>query len=123
MGLSCSCDYDLEPGMVGYEPYEDYTTLIGKRRTRCCSCKDLINLGAVVFGFYRFKVANYKIEEAIYGEGGEVPRAHHFMCETCGDIYNSLDELGFCLDIDNNMNTLLKEYVHDYGVIVNERDS
>ena len=41
--------------------------------------------------------------------------ASWFACEDCGEIYLNLEELGYCVDISENMNDLLAEYreLHD----------
>ena len=57
---------------------------------------------------------NY-IEEAIYGD--EVPLAPWFLCETCGDLALSLDELGFCFDLGGDS---LKDQIKEYREIERE---
>lgn len=108
MSLSCSCDFDPEPGnIVWYAPL-DYSELSTPKRKRCCSCESLIDLGAVSARFERYKIAETEIEENIHGE--EVPRAAWYMCEECADLYFSLTELGFCFFIGDNMRELAQEY-------------
>jgi len=53
---------------------------------------------------------NY-IEEAIYGD--EVPLAVWYMCERCGDLYESITELGFCCDIGADLKKQIREYRAD----------
>jgi len=50
------------------------------------------------------------VEINIYGEDGEIPMASWFMCESCGDIYFSISELGFCVSLDESMQAALDEY-------------
>jgi hypothetical protein len=96
-------------------PPDDYTTLKTRRRKRCCSCKTLIDVGAVCTEFNRYRHPAYdSIEEKIYGEGGEVPLASYYHCEKCADIYFSLDELGYCISIDEDMRQLAKEYAEQH---------
>jgi hypothetical protein len=111
MSLSCECDTDWypEPGDIVWNSPGDYTELKTKRRCRCISCKELIDIGAITIEFPRFKVPDGEIEERIYGEDGEIPRASFYMCETCADIYFSISELGYCLD-DWDMRQALKDY-------------
>lgn len=112
MGLSCECyfgDYDYE---FMYMKPDDYTTLQTSKRKRCYSCKSLIGLGAVCVEFTCHRPFNSDIEERIYGD--EVPIADKHFCETCSDIYFSLDALGFCISL-GNMHDLLNEYHEDYG--------
>lgn len=110
MGLSCSCG-DPYDGEWYYIPPNDYTTLQTKRRQRCCSCKSLINIGAICAKFERYRSVRYdSIEEKILGEDGEVQLSDKYQCETCADIYFSLDELGYCTSLDDNMHELVAEY-------------
>ena len=111
MSLSCDCggDYDWY-----YEPYEpeDYTTLQTKRRRRCCSCNVLIDIGAICLRFYCHRPPRHDIEEGIYGD--EVPMADKYLCEECSDLYFSFTELGFCINLGENMLDLVQEYQQDY---------
>lgn len=111
MSLSCDCDIDWcpEPGdVIRYSP-SDYTELKGKRRCRCISCKELIDLGSLVGVFSRYKIPDNDIECRIWGEEGEIPRAPFVMCESCTDIYFSITELSYCIS-GWNMKEALKEY-------------
>ena len=37
------------------------------------------------------------------------------MCETCSDLYFSLLELGFCINLGDDMSELVKDYAEYYG--------
>ena len=50
------------------------------------------------------------IEERIYGEGGEVPLATWYLCDRCAGLYESLDGLGFCDLIGQNLVNVCREY-------------
>ena len=122
MTLSCSCnwdDFDYGPGDVLYRNTpNDYSQLARKRSTSCSSCGSRIAPGDTVVTFTRYKVPEYEIEETIYGDSGEdgPERAPHHLCETCGDLYFSLIELGFeCTAPTENMHELVKEYAETYG--------
>ena len=82
MPLSCGCDDWPEPGTVIWYDPDGYSTLETKKRQRCCSCNELIEIGATVGVTHRYKVPEFEIEIDIYGEDGEVPRASKYMCET-----------------------------------------
>lgn len=111
MSLSCSYnDYEAEPGMKCWYYPEDYSKLETLRRKRCCSCGELIDKRSIVAKFVRYKVPENDIEINIYGEDGEVPLADHYMCERCADLYFSLEELGFYIQLGNDMRDLVKEY-------------
>lgn len=116
MSLSCYCEYDPEPGDVVWWKPQDYTVYARNRRTKCCSCGNTISHGDTCLEFDRSKIPDSEIECRIYGEDGEIPRASWWMCETCGDLFWSLDELGFdCISLSDNMRELVKEYAAIYG--------
>ncbi len=93
----------------------DYTTLDTKRRQRCCSCRKLIEIDTVVLAFPRYKDPDTDIELDIYGEGGEIPRATKYMCESCADLFFSLEDLKFCGQPWEDQRELVKEYAREYG--------
>ena len=98
MSLSCSCSYDLGPGDICWESPSDFETLQAKRPRRCACCHASIMPGEVCLRFRRWKLTD--IEIRIYGEGYDCgpARADHYLCESCGDQYYNLEDLGFCLD-------------------------
>lgn len=114
MSLSCGCDSDWgpEPGDWYYTGYrsDDYEPLPFKRRKRCCSCKELIEVGALAVQHERVKVPEDDIEIKIHGEDGEIPLASDWTCETCSDLFFSLSEIGYCVNPRENMQLLIKEY-------------
>ena len=113
MSLSCSCgDYEPEPGDVTWWPPEDFTVLTTKRSRPCHSCGSRIQPGSVCTETIRVKTPESEIEIRIYGEDSDdrgPPRASWWMCEACSDIYFSLDELGYCVEM-GDMHQLLTEY-------------
>lgn len=115
MPLSCSCDFDGE-GWLYYAP-DDYSTMKPlPRRKRCSSCRALIDPGATVAEFERFRQPISEVEEMIFGEDGEIPLARMFLCERCADLYFSFRELGFeCVSPDENMMRLAREYAETFG--------
>lgn len=116
MPLTCGCDYEPSPGDICWYPPQDYSTLPGTRKKRCASCETPITPGDIVTTFIRFKVPDSEIEDRIYGEEGEIPRASHFHCEKCADMWFSLQELGFnCLNPDENMYNVTDDYAELYG--------
>lgn len=114
MSLSCSCG-DFDPFEVSWYWYgpDNYTTFNRKRRVRCSSCNELINIGSACTKFPRYRVTHNDIEERIHGE--EIQLAPYFMCEKCSDLWFSLDELGFCCGPDESMADMVEEYVDLYG--------
>lgn len=109
MTLTCSCgDDDYEWQHDGGRPVAPLAT---KRMRRCCSCKDRIAVGDDAKEFVRWRNPGYDtVEERIYGEGGEVPMASWWMCDRCAGLYESLDGLGFCLVLGEDMREVAREY-------------
>lgn len=117
MSLSCSCDWDPDPGEWWYEIPDDYSVLDTKRRQRCAAtgCGCLIDVGATVAKFRRRKVPETDVEVRIYGEDGEIPLADWYLCEECADLWFSLYELGFECVGPNDVRNDAKEYAENYG--------
>jgi len=112
MHLTCECDYSGDSDWY-FEVPNDYSTLVTSRRKRCCSCNALIDIGATVLQFSRYRDPNNDIEWEIHCE--HVPLATWHMCEECSDIFYSLDALGFCSDLNESQHDRLKEYIDVYG--------
>lgn len=109
MPLSCDCgEWDGEG--VGYLTPDDFKHLIAKRSRRCKSCNAKIKPGQTCLEFERFHYPQDDIEERIYGDGEEIPNASWHLCVPCGEIFFNLDDLGFCVNPDENMEALLYEY-------------
>ena len=110
MSLSCSCpDFSPEnPGDWWYFIPSDFSKLKTDKRKRCCSCNELINIGSDCLDFWRERLPYTEIEERISGEIIQISSL--YMCETCGEIYLNLSDLGYCIDIKSNMQKCLEEY-------------
>ena len=115
MPLSCDCG-DFDPSDLDrwwYGP-NDYTEMPKrKRRARCVSCKDLIENSAVVTRFDWYRHPNQFEDEKL--GWSEVGFSTDWMCETCSDIFFSLTELGFCMNLDTPMREHLADYHSLYG--------
>jgi len=110
MSLSCSCDFDPSDYETWWEGHSKFKPLESKRRKRCCSCEELIEITSEVIEFYNYRRPKDDIEERIHGDEG-VALASSFMCEDCGGLYLALDELGYgCLDISGSMRDYVAEY-------------
>jgi len=111
MSLSCSCEfYPSDYDSWYWEDHSSFKPLATKKRRRCCSCKEQINIGSDTIEFFRYRNTKNDIEERIHGE--RVSLASSFMCEECAGLYLALDELGYgCLDISQPM----KDYVDEYN--------
>lgn len=115
MTLSCNWDYEGEPGDTVWYSARDFSTYNRKRSCKCCSCGARIANGDECAEFPRFKIPESDIEIAIHGEDGEVPRASWYMCERCAGLYFSLADLGFAINIYEDMHDVVKEYADTYG--------
>lgn len=110
MGLSCECGDDY--AWYG-APEDEYRPLSTKRARRCMSCNELIHVGDLSIRFYCYRSAENDIEERIHGD--EVPMANRYYCERCADLYWSLIELGFCMNLNDDMRENVKTYAELYG--------
>ena len=123
MTLTCTCgEYDGDSGGWAFIPAEDFVKFEGKRRKRCSSCNELIEIGADSLRFSRWRSPCSIVEEHIYGSDGEVTIAPLHMCEKCGEIYLNLTEAGYCLSPDNDMREHMKDYWEMTG-FTPEKDS
>jgi hypothetical protein len=100
MGLSCACD----------EGYDYYATpsknfKISAQKTLCYSCKKIINPGEFVLDFETWTIDG--CGDAIYGDD-------IVFCEKCGEYYWILEDLGFCINLEDNMQELVAEYRDKY---------
>lgn len=109
MGLSCECEYEWDGEGYCYTDTIE-TELTFFRRKRCCSCKNLIENKTPILEFCRGRAPLSEVEEKIYGEDEMIDIASYYMCETCSDLYSSLDELGYCVSPTDNMHDLVIEY-------------
>jgi hypothetical protein len=83
--------------------------LATRRRRKCCSCGNPIQIGEECGHVNRARGPQNDIEERIYGD--EVPMAKWYLCETCTDLAVSLDELGFCFSLGgDSIAAQIKEY-------------
>jgi hypothetical protein len=115
MPLACGCDdYDGGDADYYYESLE-FVPLATKNRRRCKSCKKVLEHGETVLKIARYRYWITEIEEKIYGDGEAIPIADWYHCERCGGIFLSLQELGFCMDPNDKMDTVLSEYHRDYA--------
>ena len=113
MSLTCGYDFEPEPGQVCYEsgrhPIEPCPRL---RSTKCTSCGARIAPGDQSMQFRRWKVPEYDIEYAIYGDDcwQGPPRAPYWLCLGCANIYLFLDAFNYNVDVNDNMHDLAAEH-------------
>lgn len=110
--LSCYCDYGDDADWWFIDT-EGVAPLATKRMRRCCSCKDRIAVGDDCKAFTRWRNIGYSDPEVlvrIYGEGGEYPLPAWYLCDRCAGLYESLDGLGFCNLLGQDLRKVCREY-------------
>ena len=114
--LVCGCeDYCPDPGDTIIDTISDYRPApVTGYRNRCKNCKSMIEKNALCVEAKRFKIAETDVEISIYGEWegegtGEIRRASWWLCESCADVLFSLEELGYCVPLDE-ITITLREY-------------
>jgi hypothetical protein len=102
--LSCTCE---DYGEWYYENQEQLP-LTTKRSRKCCSCGSKIAVGDLSTKFRRYRQPDSDFEERFHGD--EVPMTSWYMCEVCGDLFDSLKELGYCVHLtgDEDMKDLCR---------------
>lgn len=114
MSLSCDCSDDPDWWYAPCDP----GPLSTKRMRRCCSCKARIAVGDECQQFVRWRTPDFgSVAERIHGD--EEPMASWWLCERCSGLYESLDSLGFCDLLGQNLISVCKEYAQmqrDAGV-------
>jgi hypothetical protein len=103
--LSCSWDYEADRYA---EAHSGFAALSTKRARRCRPCKLKIKPGDTCLKFYCCRDPRSDYEENRFG--GEVPMADAYLCESCGEIFFNLYELGCCVGIGHNMREKMRDY-------------
>lgn len=110
--LSCSCDNDDADWF--YDDNNEVAPLATKRMRRCCSCKDRIAVGDDCKPFPRWRIVSYYSDPVvvvrIYGDGGEFALPTWYLCDRCAGLYESLDSLGFCGMLGDNLVQTCRDY-------------
>jgi hypothetical protein len=85
--------------------------LATKRSCKCCSCGARISVGETARKVRRYRTPT-EFEETRRIACDEVEIAAWYLCETCGDLAESLLELGFCYQLGGGKS--LKEQLANY---------
>ena len=109
MSLSCVYDGDHDGADWWWYQPSDEAPLQTKRSRKCCSCGQQIGVGETARKIRRYRPATDW--EEMRGLGDEVPLADWHLCETCGDLADSISELGFCYDLNGES---LQEQIAEY---------
>jgi hypothetical protein len=110
MSLFCDASgYDTDGEDWWWHQPADEAPLATKRSRKCCSCGAKVGVGETARKVARYRPAT-EFEEMRGIACDEVPLADWYLCETCGDLADSLAELGFCYDIGENLAKQIAEY-------------
>ena len=115
--MSLSCDCRSAGDGWWYEPDSsiDFIPLVATRRKRCYSCKQLIGINDLCLRFLRYRSPLTDIEERICGD--EVELAPAYLCESCGEVYLNLSDIGYCYWMGDDLRENLREYWELTGFI------
>jgi hypothetical protein len=111
--MSLFCDaggYDTDGADWWWYQPADEAPLATKRSRKCCSCGQKVGVGETARKILRYRPAT-EFEEMRGIACDEVPLADWYLCEPCGDLADSLSELGFCYDLDGES---LAEQIAEY---------
>jgi len=110
MSLFCETDGDYgDPDWWWYQP-ADEAPLATKRSRKCCSCGQKVGVGETARKVRRYRQATEW--EETRGLGDEVQLADWYLCEACGDLADSIAELGFCFHLGGGER--LKQQIDEY---------
>ena len=115
MSLFCDAGYDHDGADWWWYQPADEAPLATKRSRKCCSCGEKVGVGETAREIRRYRPATEW--EEMRGLGDEVRLADWYLCETCGDLADSLSELGFCYHLGNgeSLKQQIAEYRRDEG--------
>jgi hypothetical protein len=109
MSLYCGFDGDHDGADWWWYQPADEAPLATKRSRKCCSCGAKVGVGETARKVTRYRPAT-EWEEMRGIACDEVPLSDWYLCETCGDLADSVTELGFCYDIGENIAKQVAEY-------------
>lgn len=110
MSLFCDSGYDHDGADWWWYRPADEAPLATKRSRKCCSCGAKVGVGDTARKVTRYRPAT-EFEEMRGIASDEVPLADWYLCETCGDLADSLSELGFCYHLgDESLAKQIAEY-------------
>jgi hypothetical protein len=98
MSLSCDLDSDHDGADWWWHQPQDEAPLATKRSRKCCSCEQKVGVGDTARKIRRCRPPT-EFEETRGIACDEVPLADWYLCETCGDLADSISELGFCYNL------------------------
>ncbi len=118
MSIYCSSggDWDGDGDWYLYAP-KDEAPLATKRSRKCCSCKTKIKVGDIARQVERARPpTEWEEDRGIAYD--EVFLAPWYLCETCGDLVESLTEIGYCYHLGvESIAYQIKEYIAEGGTL------
>lgn len=110
MSLFCGIDGDHDGADWWWYQPADEAPLATKRSRKCCSCGAKVGVGETARKIARYRPAT-EFEEMRGIACDEVPLSDWYLCETCGDLADSISELGFCYNLGGES---LQQQIADY---------
>ena len=110
MSLFCDSDRGTDSADWWWDQPQDEAPLATKRSRKCCSCGEKVSVGSMARKITRYRPQT-EFEETRGVADDEVPMSDWYLCETCGDLADSLSELGFCYHLGDES---LKQQIADY---------
>lgn len=110
MSLFCGIDGDHDGADWWWYQPEGEVPLATNRSRKCCSCGEKISVGETARKIRRYRPST-EFEEMRGIACDEVPLADWYLCETCGDLADSISELGFCYSLDGES---LQDQIAEY---------
>lgn len=111
MSLFCGTDGDYGDSDWWWHQPEAEAPLGTKRSRKCCSCGQKVGVGDTARKIVRYRPPT-EFEEMRGIACDEVPLPDWYLCETCGDLADSLAELGFCYNLGGGES--LKAQIDEY---------
>lgn len=109
MSLFCGTDGDNDGSDWWWYQPDDEAPLATKRSRKCCSCGQKVGVGDTARKIARYRPPT-EFEETRGIACDDVPLADWYLCETCGDVADSLSELGFCYTLDESLQQQIADY-------------
>lgn len=109
MSLFCGTDGDYDDPDSWWDWPQDEAPLATKRSRKCCSCGQRIRVGETARKVRRYRPATEWEEMRCFGD--EIQLTDWYLCEVCGDLADSISELGFCYTLgDESLKQQIAEY-------------
>ncbi len=110
MSLFCETDGDYGDADWWWHQPQDEAPLTTKRSRKCCSCGQKVGVGDTARKIERYRPPT-EFEEIRGIACDDVQMADWYLCETCGDLADSLAELGFCYNLGSES---LQQQIDEY---------